>query len=91
MQIGIDGEKWIYTRRSKTNTPVRIPLLKEAEKILDRYKDHPKVERNEILLPVYSNQKTNQYLKGDNQKSKSEKETELSYRQAYFCYHCYAG
>ncbi|SDR92951.1 site-specific integrase [Gramella sp. MAR_2010_147] len=63
LHFGIDGKQWIYTRRSKTNTTVRIPLLEEAEKILDRYKDHPKADQNNTLLPVYSNQKINQYLK----------------------------
>ncbi|MDT0650601.1 site-specific integrase [Autumnicola edwardsiae] len=63
LQFGIDGKKWIYTRRSKTNTAVRIPLLEEAEEILNCYKDHPKIDGTEKLLPVYSNQKTNQYLK----------------------------
>ena len=62
IQIGVDGKKWIFTRRMKTNTTVRIPLLKEAEQILDFYRSHPKVSTEEILLPVYSNQKTNQYL-----------------------------
>ena len=63
LQIGIDGRKWIFTRRMKTNTTVRIPLLKEAEEILNRYSNHPKANLNGTLLPVYSNQKTNQYLK----------------------------
>lgn len=63
IQIGMDGKKWIYTRRMKTNTILRIPLLKEAERILEKYKNHPKVCSNDILLPVYSNQKTNQYLR----------------------------
>jgi site-specific recombinase XerD len=42
---------------------VRVPLLAEAERILKRYKTHPKIDGTEKLLPVYSNQKTNQYLK----------------------------
>lgn len=63
IQIGMDGKKWIYSRRKKTNTMLRIPLLKEAERILDKYQDHPKVRSSDILLPVYSNQKTNQYLR----------------------------
>ena len=63
LQMGINGKKWIYTRRKKTNTAVRIPLLEEAETILDHYKSHHKVSNRDILLPVYSNQKTNQYLK----------------------------
>ncbi|WP_026934299.1 site-specific integrase [Christiangramia echinicola] len=80
LQFGIDGKKWIYTRRSKTNTPVRIPLLGEAEKILDRYKDHPKAEQNNRLLPVYSNQKTNHYLKEIAKKAKINKK--LSFHTA---------
>ncbi|WP_373297277.1 site-specific integrase [Salinimicrobium marinum] len=74
LQIGKDGKKWIYTRRSKTNTAVRIPLLEEAERILDSFKDHPKIDGTEKLLPVYSNQKTNQYLKEIAKKAKIRKE-----------------
>lgn len=63
VQIGMDGKKWIYTRRIKTNTMLRIPLLDEAEVILEKYKEDPRVNSSDILLPVYSNQKTNQYLR----------------------------
>ncbi|HEY6083609.1 MAG TPA: site-specific integrase, partial [Chitinophagaceae bacterium] len=38
---GIDGEKWIFTKRQKTETPSRIPLLPMALEIISRYKDHP--------------------------------------------------
>ncbi|AVR45970.1 integrase [Christiangramia fulva] len=80
LQIGIDGRKWIYTRRSKTNTPVRIPLLKPAEEIINRYQDHPKAETRNSLLPIYSNQKTNQYLKEVAKKVKIRKK--LSFHTA---------
>ena len=63
LRTGIDGRKWIYMRRMKTDTQVRIPLLEEANAILERYRTHPKVDNQEILLPVCSNQKTNQYLR----------------------------
>lgn len=63
IQLGNNGRKWIYTRRSKTNTTVRIPLLEVPEKIISKYNEHPKIEGKNLLLPVYSNQKTNQYLK----------------------------
>ena len=59
--IGIDGNHWIHTKRAKTNEPVKIPLLPRANEILDRYA--PQKEVTGKLLPVYSNQKTNQYLK----------------------------
>ncbi len=73
LQIGVDGKKWIYMRRTKTNTAVRIPLLEEAERILDYYNDHPRISGTEKLLPIYSNQKTNQYLKEIAEKVKIRK------------------
>jgi integrase len=80
LQIGIDGKRWIYTRRSKTNTAVRIPILKEAQEILDRYKGHPKIDGTDKLLPVYSNQKINQYLRKVTDKLKIKKK--LSFHTA---------
>lgn len=61
--LGIDGEKWIFTHRQKTETASRIPLLPQALAILDKYADHPQANNNGRLLPVPSNQKTNAYLK----------------------------
>nr|WP_237690470.1 site-specific integrase [Salegentibacter tibetensis] len=80
IQIGVDGNKWIYTRRIKTNTMLRIPLLDEAERILEKYQDHPKVCSSDVLLPVYSNQKTNQYLREITKEVKINKE--LSFHAA---------
>lgn len=61
--MGIDGEMWIKTKRTKTDTRSNIPLLPTALMILDKYKEHPEVEIKEVLLPVLSNQKSNAYLK----------------------------
>jgi len=61
--IGIDGEKWIWTSRQKTDSATRVPLLPPALEILDRYKDNPQCVNNRRLLPVLSNQKMNNYLK----------------------------
>lgn len=58
--IGIDGERWIKTRRSKTDTRSNIPLLPTALAILEKYSNHNDSEK---LLPVLSNQKMNAYLK----------------------------
>jgi site-specific recombinase XerD len=58
----MDGDKWIFTSRQKTDTS-RIPLLPVALEILNRYKDHPQCENMGLLLPVLSNQKMNAYLK----------------------------
>lgn len=58
---GIDGNNWIFTAREKTDTVVKIPILKRAQQILDKYACSEK--QDDYLLPVYSNQKTNKYLK----------------------------
>jgi site-specific recombinase XerD len=63
ISIGIDGEKWIFTHRQKTETASRIPLLSPALAILDKYAKHPKAINENKLLPVPSNQKVNAYLK----------------------------
>ncbi|HZY82271.1 MAG TPA: site-specific integrase [Cyclobacteriaceae bacterium] len=60
---GIDREKWIFTRREKTETPSRIPLLPPALEIIERYKNHPECIIKNKVLPVPSNQKMNGYLK----------------------------
>lgn len=60
---GIDGEKWIWTSRQKTDSTTRIPLLPQALEILDRYKDDPQCVNKGRLLPVLSNQKMNSYLR----------------------------
>ena len=54
---------WIRKTRQKTKNMCNIPLLDEAQKILDRYKDHPYCQTQGVLLPVCSNQKMNMYLK----------------------------
>jgi site-specific recombinase XerD len=60
---GIDGEKWLFINRTKTDTASRVPLLPTALDILDKYKDHPQCINKQKLLPVLSNQKMNAYLK----------------------------
>jgi len=61
--VGIDGEKWIFTKRQKTETSSHIPILPNAFEILNRYKDNPECENRGLALPVLSNQKINAYLK----------------------------
>jgi site-specific recombinase XerD len=60
---GHDGEKWVFTKREKTETPSGIPLLPPALEILDRYKKHPECVIRNKVLPVPTNQKMNAYLK----------------------------
>jgi site-specific recombinase XerD len=61
--IGIDGTKWIFTHRQKTDTLSRIPLLPVAIDILERYENHHDCINSGKVLPVLSNQKYNDYLK----------------------------
>ncbi|MGY3053098.1 site-specific recombinase XerD [Pedobacter sp. UYEF25] len=57
------SEKWIITYREKTKTQVKVPLLRAALDILEKYEDHPLCADHSRVLPVSSNQKTNNYLK----------------------------
>ena len=61
--IGVDGDRWIYINRTKTDTRSNIPILPIASFLLEKYKDHPQVVNQEKLLPILSNQKMNSYLK----------------------------
>ena len=63
IRSGIDGEKWIFTERTKTSVKSNIPLLPKALQIIDKYKDWPENLSKGKLLPVISNQKMNAYLK----------------------------
>lgn len=60
---GIDGKQWLMTRREKTDTLVKVPLLPEAEILIDNYKKHPAAVANGTVFPVISNQRMNGYLK----------------------------
>jgi site-specific recombinase XerD len=60
---GDDGKQWLYTSRHKTNTPVHLPLLPAAMSIIEPYRDHPVCVNKSILLPVFTNQRMNSYLK----------------------------
>jgi site-specific recombinase XerD len=61
--IDVDRNFWIRTNRQKTGTNSNIPLLPIAEEIIRKYENHPLVSNSGKLLPVFSNQKINEYLK----------------------------
>lgn len=61
--VGIDGEKWIFTRRQKTDSSSRIPILPAAEELIAKYQHYAQCVINDKVLPVLSNQKMNAYLK----------------------------
>ena len=63
ISIGIDGEKWIFTHRQKTESASKIPILPVTQMIIDKYENHPQCNNENKLLPIMSNQKMNAYLK----------------------------
>ena len=63
LAIGINGKYWITTSRQKTSQAVRIPLLPKAQEIIDKYKDDPKLKKQNRILPAFTNQCLNSFLK----------------------------
>ena len=63
ISFGIDGEKWIFTHRQKTESASKIPILSVTQMIIDKYENHPQCNNEDKLLPILSNQKMNAYLK----------------------------
>ncbi|MCR8666249.1 site-specific integrase [Aestuariibaculum sp. M13] len=60
---GMDGGNWIVTNRQKTKTKVKVPLLFQAETLINKYVDHPLAEKSGTLFPIMTNEKVNFYLK----------------------------
>lgn len=63
LSFGIDGEKWIFTHRQKTESASKIPILPVTQMIIDKFENHPQCNNEDKLLPILSNQKMNAYLK----------------------------
>lgn len=63
LTTGVNGKLWIVTRRMKNGNSVKVPLLRIAVSIIEKYKNDVSCQVNDSLLPVISNQKVNQYLK----------------------------
>ena len=61
--MGIDGGKWIFTHRQKTETASKIPNLPLMQMIIDKYENNPECNNQNKLLPILSDQKMNIYLK----------------------------
>ncbi len=54
---------WVRTRRKKTNTVTHVPILDVPMKIIKQYVELDRLNPDDTILPVISNQKTNSYLK----------------------------
>ena len=61
--MGMDGNRWIAGQRQKSGELFNVPLLPQALAIMERYQKHPRAVNEGKLLPVYTNQKINAYLK----------------------------
>lgn len=59
----MDGGRWIFINRTKTDPRSCIPILPIPAEILEKYRNHPQSQYTNRLLPVFCNQKTNSYLK----------------------------
>jgi hypothetical protein len=71
--------------RTKTETSSRIPLLKPALDIIEKYEEHPLCENEGIGLPVLSNQKINSYLKAIAKDCKYHPKLDIPFSSTYFC------
>jgi site-specific recombinase XerD len=61
--IGLDGERWIRGQRKKSKEWFSVPLLPQALAIIEHYKNDTMAQAHGKVLPVFTNQKTNAYLK----------------------------
>jgi len=61
--VGLDGKHWIQGQRKKSGEWFKVPILPQAQAIIDKYKDNITTQASGKLLPVFTNQKTNAYLK----------------------------
>ena len=83
--IGIDGEKWIFKNRQKTDTKSKIPVLPIAQEIILKYANHPNCLIEDSVLPILTNQKMNAYLKEIGDFCNIQKINNLSHGGTYFC------
>jgi integrase len=61
--VSMHGMNWIVIPRTKTKVEATIPILPQAQEILNRYSNPTGVTTTNKLIAVRSNQKANEYLK----------------------------
>lgn len=57
------GRKWIHKQRQKTDVEFFVPLLELPLALIEKYKDHTSCKHSGQVLPVFTNQKMNSYIK----------------------------
>ena len=60
IKLAFDNHLWIMSKRHKTNVNFNVRLLDIPKVILEKYRGK---QKNNLVLPVISNQKMNDYLK----------------------------
>lgn len=60
---GTDGKLWVKINRKKTNNLSSIPILPITKSLIEKYTNNEYCMTHNVLLPVYTNQKMNAYLK----------------------------
>ncbi len=63
IRLGIDGDLWILTERTKTKNQSNIPLLPNAHNLIKKYSTYPNKKTENHFFPAFSNQKMNANLK----------------------------
>ncbi|WP_245967292.1 site-specific integrase [Ulvibacterium marinum] len=86
---GIDGNDWLYTKRTKTDEPLKIPLLPKAKEIIDKYKEALEVITDQRLLPTYTNHMINCILKDISKTCGIHKKFDISYSETHLRYSYY--
>jgi integrase/recombinase XerD len=61
--IDVDGEAYLQLDQRKTGERREIPLLMQAQRLIDKYEGSKERQVKNLVLPKLSNQKTNEYLK----------------------------
>ena len=63
IRLGIDGDLWIITERTKTKSQSNIPLLPKAHELIKKYSRYPNKKTEDHIFPIFTNQRMNAYLK----------------------------
>ena len=63
IDLDMDGDKWLRTKRQKSGVKSDIIILPPVKDIINKYRNDPRCIESGRLLPKYSNQKINEYLK----------------------------
>ena len=84
---GVDGGKWIFSCRSKTNTPSKIPLLPISNSIVNKYVGSSLTANSGKASADHEQSTDEQLPQGTCRPLRHSKRTYLPLREAYICYH----